>query len=362
MVRSVLALVALVVFAPDAFAAGKKSLFGSRSSSSSPSGPPSSGYSKYPVVEGHASALSRSWKKAEEDWDKDYATLNGSLKSYESSLANAKRAESEAAAALAKSQAAFGEAQANLNQLNLRISDLDTAWLNKKVSAEERDKQMRDIEDSKRKGLARVEELRVESENLKAQLGSAQSAVASVQGQIQTHMKKVYDQDLDVKGMKEGDLRASVARLGETVLKDRKGAHVQRITDELFDSVRDDYLKSGFLVSDLNTLRDKYGFAGERLESLKRSMEKHLNDTLLGNYIHDQIKKALAKSCSDAKYQAACAAGNAPQINEILDGILPASSANRAVSGAAVKPVAPVKDESPKTGVFPNSAGVGQAK
>lgn len=310
------------IAAPPAFAMGKKL----------DSSPREVEYGKYPVIESHAQALSRSWKSAAEAEDADLKTFDTAIQGYLTSLTAARKTEAEAGQALAASADTLRREQEAVEALNKRIGDLDRAILNGSISTADRDRQLAEIEAFKQKGLTRVEDARKRGEELKAQLQSAKAAAGELERQIETHSEKRYGKPVALKSMSDGDVRGIVRDLQEGVVRERKFQHVEKLTDQLFDQVKDDYLKSGFLVSDLKHLQQQYGFTGEKLDTVKRNIEKRLNDTLLGNYIHDQIKKALARTCSDKEFQAACTAGNIQGIQSILDGALRSGRAEPAVT------------------------------
>ena len=324
---------------------------GSRAQYRAPESAPRGEYSSpFPIVQTHAGQLNKAWKRVEEDWDADYKSLSGSVGIYQGKLNDALGAARAHAKGLEEAQLAATAAQARIDRMNKAIADLDAQLLAGTVTGADRDAQLSTIEGEKQAGVRDLQAARARTVELQSALKDANEAVGQIRGQIAQHMKVSYGQTVDMSKMSAGDLQGQVAAMKDTILRDRMHASIQQTTDQFYDSISDDYMKAGFLVSDMNRLASEYGFVGERLDSIKRTTDKRLMNTLMGGFIHDQIKKAMAQTCGNADYQAACVAGDITKLNGILDGFLRKEPA-RGVSGQAGKAPALAPAAAPLPGI-----------
>ncbi len=126
---------------------------------------------------------------------------------------------------------------------------------------------------------------------------------------------------------------AKIASLSE--LKETLNKH--------FDSVQDDYLKLGLLTADFKVLKAKAEMTEEHLEILKNKAEERLNQTVLGSFINDQIKKlGIALACRQIEIENACkdedAATQSGKLNQLIESILIKRSRTEAFSNEGKKP------------------------
>lgn len=305
------------------------------------SGPPSGGFSKYPVIENHASALKRSWKQVEESWDKDYQTLSGAADRFEVSLKEAEKSRLAASNALIDLQRQIDAENKQIDQWSAEQTGLRKKAIDPNADAEKLDAEIAKLEGQMKSGRDKVRELDGRAKEFKAQEAAAVAAAGQIRAQINQHSQESYGQDL--KGLKDSDVGGAVKKLSESVLKDRKLRHVEKVTDELFDALRDDYMKSEFLVSDLERLKAEYGFAGEKMEMLKNAVDKRMNNTLLGNFVNEQITKAMTSMCQNRKFQEACAAEKADALPAILRDILKEKRPTSFITDREVKRVESVR-------------------
>jgi len=67
--------------------------------------------------------------------------------------------------------------------------------------------------------------------------------------------------------------------------------------NEDFNLMKKNYYDARILLTNFETLEARYKISGLRLEIMKAKVEEHLNKTLIGSYVTEQIKKSMAKIC-----------------------------------------------------------------
>ncbi len=149
---------------------------------------------------------------------------------------------------------------------------------------------------------------------------------------MQSKHKKLAGQNLE---------DANLTELKKTLQDSIKFDVAESSLEHLIAQENDNILKLDLLGTKINILKEKYHYTDDQLSALQQLTEKNLNQTPIGHYILDQIKKGVIASCSDPAIQDACTTGPVSKINRLLDDVFknPISEAFKAPQ--PTKPASP---------------------
>jgi len=126
-----------------------------------------------------------------------------------------------------------------------------------------------------------IEGLEAEASRVRDQYGIAKGFADRTQKDIEDRTKLAYGQGVDFKG----DVKSQLEQMDRKVRME--GA--DRLTTQFLDSVKDDYNRSGLLISDLQTMKDKFKFDDEKIKKLQEQLQGRIDNTLLGKYLDKKL-------------------------------------------------------------------------
>jgi hypothetical protein len=270
-------------------------------------------YSRTPVIESHANALSNSWKEVDKSVDRSAADLSRAVSKYSSQLEKAESYRAASAAMLVKKKADIAAYRSELKSLGAEVTRLSEAPPSPEVS-----KMLAGASQSLSSKTSQINTLEREAAELQSNYEKANAKAQELRGQV----AKTLDQDFKVRIDPNADVRSQLAQLGDDHIKQAKLTHAVRVTDQFLDEVKSDYLKSGLLVADLEALKQQRNYTDAQIGLLQEKLSARLDKTILGKYVHDQVGKAMMALCQNQAAWAACTAGNASTLQDLLRGVM----------------------------------------
>ncbi|OFZ20618.1 MAG: hypothetical protein A2X94_11395 [Bdellovibrionales bacterium GWB1_55_8] len=168
-------------------------------------------------------------------------------------------------------------------------------------------------------------------ERLNSELASLQAQLAGTSGVLAdsinaaSNEKRSYDSQIDaLAGLmnKDGDVR------GAQELK-----YFDQGVELMFKDMEKKHFDAQFMLTNLDVLQLKNSLNNEQLEKVRERFDNQLGDTLMGQYVNEQIRKAMLKICD---IRNSCpATGNEANTQAITDVIQKALMAPR--EGAPMK-------------------------
>ena len=159
------------------------------------------------------------------------------------------------------------------------------------------------------------------------------------QADLKTKMATVQPQVT----MREAQISSSVTTLSEF----EKFTASKRAADKVLDAQKESSYDAKLLLADVKTLETKNHMTKMEIEGLKTSLNERLGNTLMGNYVNEQISKVTSNLCA---LQSACSLKSAGEMNAMVTGLLSAPRGTKLeqVSGDTVKR-APASETAPET-------------
>ena len=197
-------------------------------------------------------------------------------------------------------------------------------------------------------------------ENAENQLASIRQQLAAEQdkqSQVQTKASQ------DAEGIDQDNTKIKAAQ----ALVDQKNADLQKLSTpdyqalvaqdqarSILDAQRQNTFDTKLLFTDLQTLQQKNKLTQLQAQTLQQLWDTQLNGTLMGEYVNNQIKKAMASTC-DPTFQNACAAGKIDALNGLINSKLNAPLAPASAQSTGGNPQS-AKDARSAVGTIPSAA------
>ncbi|MEN9722264.1 MAG: hypothetical protein RJB38_250 [Pseudomonadota bacterium] len=297
------------------FLVGLSLVFGSRESFAQGKKRPSEvQYSKTPLIEDHSEALAKSWKELDGAYGRSADQVAKAADRYRTKLEQAETYRKQAQDRMEEADREVAGYQAELDHLGEKLQHMSKSSVNDSATQAK-------LSESKKtfKAMgARIDDLREEAEKRRKDYEKA----ARQADQLKAKVNQTLERDFGMSTRPGEPLADKLDQLANGIYQQRQIEGAARITDQFLDQVKEDYLKSGILVSDLKTLQLKRGYTQAQLDVLQEKFGERLDNTLLGRYIEDKVSQGVLASCRDPKVALACAEAR----EKTLQALRPAAS------------------------------------
>ena len=166
-----------------------------------------------------------------------------------------------------------------------------------------------------------------------------EKSLVATQNRLEYYTK--YQADLKTKlatiqpqvTLREEKISSSTTSLSEF----EKFTASKRAADKVLDAQKESSYDAKLLLADVKTLETKNHMTKMEIEGLKASLNDRLGNTLMGNYVNEQISKAMSNLCA---LQSACSVKSTEAVGALIMKLLsaPKGTTLEQVSGDSLKP------------------------
>lgn len=151
-------------------------------------------------------------------------------------------------------------------------------------------------------------------------------------GQAEINGHKAHQALMDLRAKSEGEKKRSAEARGASESMIAAGE-----AKTLYEQMKEDHYDAKFLLTDFETLKNKFDIQGEKLKALKKENETALKNTLIGDYIDKKLKaeREGAGFCSAIK---ACRATTVEGGSAVSDATAPEVPSSPAASSPSASP------------------------
>lgn len=203
------------------------------------------------------------------------------------------------------SKKSIAEEQEKLRKLRIEYSDPDRGFFSKHFTREGHDlkNKIRDQEALVKKldeELIKHEASGKKIDELEQKITQEKEGLKKAKDQAEVS-KTRYDEAIKVRNERANFKDMTLEQLKEKFHDDGVLQNLKIVGDKIFEDMSKAHFNAELLFTDLNVIRARNANGALEVMGLKLALENQLSNTLMGQFVNEQIKKAMLKVCEIRK-------------------------------------------------------------